>query len=111
MVSETIEVVVTRLKVRLLKVSFPGGHHLVVGGRLVSSAEDGVVTPHPDLPPYRVEDFPVDFVKWSDGEIPDVSVTVRNGAEMKPVGCVRAGTLLFTERDARTVTAWIRSQS
>jgi hypothetical protein len=108
-VKTTVEVRVVLLSIHLAKVVFPGGHHLVVGGRLVSSVKDGVKTAHPDLPPYRMDDFPVPFIEWCDGHHADVSVEVmRRSGKLRRVSVVRSGALLFTACDADEVRAWIK---
>lgn len=108
-VTTTVEVRVTRFAVRLAKVVFPGGHHLVVGGRLVSSVKDGVKTAHPDIPAYRMEDFPVPFLAWCDGHHANVRVEVMgHSGRMKEASVVRAGTALFAACDADEVRSWIR---
>ena len=108
-VETVVEVRVMRLHIHLAKVVFPGGHHLVVGGRLVSSVKDGTRTAHPALPAYGMGDFPVPFPEWCDGHHPDVHVEVmgRNG-RMKEVSVVRAGTVLFAACDANEVREWVR---
>ena len=108
-VETVVEVRVMRLHIHLAKVVFPGGHHLVVGGRLVSSVKDGVKTAHPDMPAYRMEDFPVPYIPWADGAHPDVRVEVlgRSG-KMREASVVRAGTVLFAAVDADEVRAWVR---
>lgn len=108
-VETVVEVRVMRLHVRLAKVVFPGGHHLVVGGRLVSSVKDGVKTAHPDMPAYRMEDFPVPYIPWADGKHPDVHVEVMGHRDrMKEVSVVRAGTVLFATCGEDDVRAWIK---
>ena len=108
-VETVVEVRVMRLHIHFAKVVFPGGHHIVVGGRLVSSAKDGAKTAHPDLPPYQMEDFPVPYLEWCDGHHPDVHVEVlgRSG-KMREASVVRAGTVLLAACDADEVRAWIR---
>lgn len=107
-VETTVEVRVMRLHIHLAKVVFPGGHHLVVGGRLVASAKDGAKTAHPDLPPYQMEDFPVPYLEWCDGHHSDVHVEVLGRNEMREASVVRSGTVLFTAVDADEVRAWIK---
>lgn len=109
-VAETrVEVRVMRLCIRLAKVVFPGGYHLIVGGRLVSSVKDGVTTAHPDMPAYRMEDFPVPFLEWCDGDHPDVHVEVMDrSGRMREASVVRAGTALFAACAADDVRSWIR---
>jgi hypothetical protein len=104
-----VEVRVMRLYIHLAKVLFPGGYHLVVGGRLVSSVKDGVKTAHPDLPAYEMSDFPVPYIPWADGEHPDIHVEVlgKNG-KMREASVVRAGTVLFATCAADEVRAWIQ---
>ena len=101
-------VTLTTLPIRLAKVVYPGGYQLVVGGRLALAVKDGD-TLRPDLPVYGTSDFPVDFVKWSDGEHQEVcvSVTLKNG-KFKPVSSVRAFMALFVASDADLVREWIR---
>ena len=108
-VQTTVEVRVMRLRIHLAKVSWPGGHQLVAGGRLVSSVKDGVSTPTPDLPEYDITQFPVDFIRWSDGLEPGVTVEMLgNGGTMRAVSCVRACTLLFAACPVDEVRAWIK---
>jgi len=105
----TIEIRVFRFQTRLVKVVFPGGHQIIVGGRLVSVTCNGVTTPHPELPAYRVEDFPVSFTDWSDGRYPDVHVYMAKASgNLREVSCVRASTLLLNAVDADEVRTWIR---
>lgn len=109
-VETTIEVRVMRSTVKLAKVVFPGGHHLVVGGRLVSSRKGNATTPHPDMPAYGMGDFPVPFTAWCDGKHRDVHVEVmsRTG-KLNKVSAVRAATILFTAFDADAVRTWIKN--
>lgn len=108
-IETTVEVRVMRLSIHLAKVVFPGGHHLVVGGRLVSSVKDGTRTAHPDLPPYKMEDFPVPLLEWYDGHHSDVHVEVmRHPGKMREVSVVRASAVLFAACDADEVRAWIK---
>lgn len=103
-----MEVRVIRFSVKLAKVVFPGGHHLVVGGRLVSSREGNATTPHPDMPAYGTGDFPVPFLEWCDGKHHDVHVEVMNRlGTMHKVSAVRASTVLFTTCARETVYEWI----
>lgn len=112
MVSETtIEITVIRMKVRLAKVTHPSGYQLVCGGRLLLECRDGVKTPHPELPEYTTDMFPVKFDKWSDGD--DTSVTVSvvgDSGHEHPVGIVRACTLLLSARPVDAVKAWLASK-
>lgn len=108
---ESIEVQVTRLKIRLVRIDFPGGHHIVIGGRLVSSSKDGKTVPHPDLPEYTEDMFPVGAGAWAYGEHPDVRVSMVTKHGRRQLGYVRACTLMFTPRSRDTVSDWIRSQS
>ena len=104
-----VEVVVTRLRIHLLKVSFAaGGYHLVCGGRLVLEvAEDGKKTPHPDLPPYTTEMFP-GFQEWSlGGNAAKVMLGTRHGE--RELGVVRSCTLLFTTLPRDRVLAFIKA--
>lgn len=102
----SVEVRVTRLRIRLVKVASRHGHQLVCGGRLVSEVKDGVRTPHPDLPEYRPDDFPSNLQSWIDGRNGDVTVTI--AGRKKAVGPVRACTLLFTAMPADAVKRWIK---
>jgi len=111
-VETTVEVRVMRLSVRLARVVFPGGHHLVVGGRLVSSRRGNATTPHPDMPAYGMGDFPVPFTTWCDGKHRDVYVEVMNRlGKMHRASAVRASTALFTPCDREQVRAWIKERN
>ena len=103
-----VEVRVIRLRVCLAKVVFPEGYHLVVGGRLVLSVKGGVKTPHPELPAYRMEDFPVPYLEWADGDHPEVRVEARGHRKMRPVSVVRAYTVLFTPCGEEAVHAFLK---
>lgn len=106
--------VVKHIPIRLCKVVFNGGYHLVVGGRFVCMRTAGGVRNYPDMPEYRMEDFPVDTEKYFDGCFTkdDVQVLVQDKAgQMKPVGPVRACALLFNARGADTVRQWIRQEA
>ena len=114
MVSETTEVVVTRLRCHLLKVEHAGGYQLVVGGRLLLEDRGGRKTPRPDLPPYTPEMFPVDYGEWDSSEGQDERVHVfmaDNGRATHRIGDVRAATLLFTPLDPDNVRAWLLSKA
>lgn len=108
----TVEVLVERLKLYLCKVEFPRGHHIVVGGRLLSTTIDGVTTPHRDMPVYEMGMFPVRWDAWADGAHPDVRVITQASAAGKPklASCVRACSLLFNPRGEETVKSWLRQQ-
>ena len=107
-VETTVEVRVVRFSVKLAKVVFPGGHHLVVGGRLVSSRKGNVTTPHPDMPAYGMGDFPVPFLEWCDGKHHDVYVEVMNRlGKTHKASAVRASTALFTPCGREEVREWI----
>lgn len=113
-VSETTDVVVTRLRCHLLKVEHAGGYQLVVGGRLLLEDRGGKKTPHADLPPYTPEMFPVDYGAWDASDEQDDRVRVflgDNGRATHRVGDVRAATLLFAPLDADHVRAWLRSRA
>ena len=104
-----VQVVVTKLRIHLLKVVFAtGGYHLVCGGRLVlEAADDGKKTPHPDLPPYTTEMFP-GFQEWSSGSnVAKVMLDTPHGE--RELRVVRACTLLFTTLPRDRVLAFIRS--
>lgn len=114
---EKLEVVVTRLKLRLVRVLHPGGYQLVAGGRLIVEDKAGVKTAHPDMPEYTPDMFPVDFSKWSDDndweESPvKVEIVESNGRPRRaPLSCVRASTLLFAHMPSEQVKAWLRSKA
>ena len=112
MVANTVEVTVTRLRIRLLKVVFDGGYQLVVGGRLLLESRDGRKTTHPDLPEYEPGMFPADFMAWSYGEVGGISVQMvsDSGKTMRDIDSVRACTLLFKPHDADSVRQWLRSR-
>ena len=93
--------------VRLCKVVFDSGYHLVVGGRLVKSVNGKAVRAFPDLPEYGYGDFPVSVDSYVDGDA-GVTVSVLSDGHMKPVGPVRACQLLFTPVPAEAVRNWIR---
>lgn len=103
-----VEVRVVRLTVHLAKVVFNGGYHLVVGGRLLLSVEGGVKTPHPELPAYRMEDFPVPFLEWTDGGHREVRVEVTGHGKIRPVSVVRARTVLFTQCGEEAVRTFLK---
>jgi len=111
-VKTTVEVCVMRFSVRLAKVVFPGGHHLVVGGRLVSSCKGRTTEPHPDMPAYEMGNFPVPFVGWCDGKHRDIRVEVMNRfGKMRTVSPVRAATILFTPCGREEVREWIKEKN
>jgi hypothetical protein len=105
----TVEVRVTKMRIRLVKVASRRGYQLVCGGRLVLECRDGVKTPHPELPEYRQSDFPVNLQKWVDGRYSDVTVTIVG--RKKPLGPVRACTLLFRACSPEAVKAWLRKEA
>lgn len=110
--SVTVEVSVEHLRLYLCKVEFKGGHHIVVGGRLLSTTVDGVVTPHRDMPVYEMGMFPVKFTDWCEGAHPDVRVLMQSAAgKLRPASCVRACSLLFNARAKETVRTWLRQQA
>lgn len=114
MVTTETEVVVARLRCHLLKVESAEGYQLVAGGRLILEDRGGTKTPHPDLPPYTPEMFPVDYGEWDASEGQDDRVRVYlgdNGRATHAVSDVRAATLLFTPLDADHVRAWLRSKA
>ena len=108
--STTVEVLVERLRLYLCKVEFPRGHHIVVGGRLLSATIDGVTTPHRDMPVYEMGMFPVSWDAWTEGAHPDVHVLIQASAtgRLKPASFVRACSLLFNPRGKETVRAWLQ---
>jgi len=114
MVTETTEVRVTRLRVRLLKVEHPGGYQLVLGGRLLLEAKDGQKVPHSDIPEYVPAMFPVPYSEWAyadDSESCGVKVTlVEDNGKERELGTVRACTMLFTPVPRDVATAWLRSK-
>lgn len=111
-VETTVEVRVMHLAVRLARVVFPGGHHLVVGGRLVSSCEGRTLVPHPDMPAYGMGDFPVPFLAWCDGKHHAVRVEVMNRlGKMQEVSAVRASSILFTPCEQEAVRKWIEERN
>ena len=93
--------------VRLCKVVFDSGYHLVVGGRLVKAVNGKAVRAFPDLPEYGYGDFPASVDSYVEGDA-DVTVSVLSDGHMKPVGPVRACQLLFTPVPAEAVRDWIR---
>ena len=93
--------------VRLCKVVFDSGYHLVVGGRLVKSVRGKEIRAFPDLPEYGYGDFPASVDSYVDGDS-GVAVSVLSDGHMKPVGPVRACQLLFTPVPAEAVRDWIR---
>ena len=93
--------------VRLCKVIFDSGYHLVVGGRLVKSVCGKEIRALPDLPEYGYGDFPASVDSYVDGDA-GVTVSVLSDGHMKPVGPVRACQLLFTPVPAEAVRDWIR---
>lgn len=102
-----VRVRVTRFSVRLIKVEWPKGYQLVVGGRLAVTVVGGVSKQHPDLPQYTPGSFPVDFIKWSDGGAPEVKVQeVIPGGGIRRLSVVRACTMLFTTLPQATVKNW-----
>lgn len=108
-VAETaIEVRIVKMRVHLLKVRSRRGYQLVCGGRLVLECRDGVKTPHPELPAYRTSDFPVNLQKWVDGRYVDVGVNIVG--RKKPLGPVRACTLLLTACSPEAVKAWLKRE-
>lgn len=110
MVAQTeIEVRVTRMPIRIVKVVFKGGYHLIVGGRLLSAVNRGVTTQYPDMPAYTPADFPVDFIGWSDGKVgQDVEVReIHPGGGIRKLSVVRACTMLFTALEASVVRSWV----
>lgn len=108
MVEGKIEVRITRIKLELCKVEFPGGHHIVVGGRLVSERNGEKVVPHRDLPEYTHGMFPGgDFGMWDTGDT-DVTVTVvSSSGRRRAISEVRASVMLFTAFDKDEVRDWI----
>lgn len=104
----TVEVRVVRMRVRLVKVTSRRGYQLVCGGRLVLECRDGVKTPHPELPKYVPSAFPVNLQKWEDGKYADVKVSI--AGRKKPLGPVRACTLLFTACSPEAAKAWLRRE-
>ncbi len=111
--SVTVEVLVERLRLHLVKVEFPGGHHVVVGGRLLSTTDGGVATPRRDMPAYGMGMFPVQWDEWSEGAHPEVRVLIQSsaGAQLRPCGTVRACSLLFNPRGKEAVRAWLVRQA
>lgn len=108
-ITETaVEVRVVRMRIHLLKVCSRRGYQLVCGGRLVLECRDGVKKPHPDLPAYQAKNFPVNLTKWIDGKYSDVTVTPVG--RKKPLGPVRACTLLMTACSPEAVKAWLKRE-
>lgn len=103
-----VEVTVIRLKVTLLKVSHPHGYHLVAGGRLLLDETDGVKTPHPDLPAYEMDNFPMPLIEWTGDEGQPVRVEQVKGDKVRRIGPVRACTFLFTPIATEVVKAWLQ---
>lgn len=112
-VTARVEVLVERLRLHLVKVEFPGGHHIVVGGRLMSVTADGVATPWRDMPAYETGMFPVPWDEWSEGAHPEVRVLIQRDARssLRPCSPVRACSLLFNPRGKETVRAWLVRQA
>ncbi len=108
-VETAVEVRVVKMRVRLLKVTSRRGYQLVCGGRLVLQCQDGVKTPHPELPAYRMSDFPVNLQRWVDGKYADVTVNIVD--RKKQLGPVRACTLLFRACSPEAVKAWLRKEA
>ena len=104
----TVEVRVVKMRVHLVKVTSRRGYQLVCGGRLVLECRDGVKTPHPELPEYKASDFPVNLYRWVDGKYADVAVTLAD--RKRPLGPVRACTLLLTACSQEAVKALAESQ-
>ena len=90
--------------VRLCKVVFDSGYHLVVGGCLVKSVRGKEIRAFPDLPEYGYGDFPASVDSYVDGDA-GVTVSVLYDGHMKPVGPCQ---LLFTPVPAEAVRDWIR---
>lgn len=107
MVTTTIAVTVARLRIHLLKVVFPGGYHLVCGGRLLMEAKGGNRVKHPELPDYTPEMFP-SFAAWSNGNAKGVQVLISTPGGERTIGMVRACALLFTALPRDRITSWIR---
>lgn len=109
----TVTVKVIRGRVRLCKVVFSSGHHIVVGGRLLCTSTDEGVRNYPDMPEYRMEDFPVDTEKYVDGATgrDEVQVLVLDDGQMRPVGPVRACAMLFTHHDPEEVRRWLKEEA
>lgn len=109
----TVEVLVEHLRLYLCTVEFPRGHHIVVGGRLLSTTLDGVTTAHRDMPVYEMGMFPVSWDAWTEGAHPDVRVIMQASAtgRQKPVSFVRACSLLFNPRGKETVRAWLQQEA
>lgn len=104
----TVEVRVVRMRIHLVKVTSRRGYQLVCGGRLVLECRDGVKTPHPELPEYKASNFPVNLQKWVDGRYADVTVTLAD--RKRPLGPVRACTLLLTPCSPDAVKAWLKRE-
>lgn len=109
MVETEIEVTVMRLRPHLVKVTADGrGYQLVLGGRLLLDALDGRHEPHPELPEYSPDMFPVPLDRWyDDGNGAAVAIVGRRGGEHQ-VGPVRASILLFTKFPADVSGKWLR---
>ena len=110
--SDTVAVVVTKLRPRLLKVEHPNGYQLVAGGRLLLDCAGGRKTPHPDLPPYVPSMFPTPYSEWSwaDDMSNTTKVWIVGDKRTRQIGSVRAHTLLFTPIDCDVVRDWLRSK-
>lgn len=106
MVTEkTITIRAIRLKPRLLRVVFPGGRHLVAGGRLVLEELNGVKKPHPELPEYTAAMLPAPI---DEMDAAGVAVAIIGPRRERPCSEVRACTLLFNPLDPDEVRGYIR---
>jgi hypothetical protein len=110
MVEETeLEVTVMKLRLHLVKVTAGDrGYQLVLGGRLLLDALDGRHEPHPELPEYSPNMFPVPLDRWyEDGNGASVAIVGKRGREHQ-VGAVRASTLLFTAFPPDVAGRWLK---
>lgn len=103
--STAITIRAIRLKPRLLRVVFPGGRHLVAGGRLVLEELNGVKTPHPELPAYTTAMLPVPI---DEMDAAGITVSIVGHRRSRPCSEVRACTLLFNPLDPDEVRGYIR---
>lgn len=91
--------------IRILRVEWPEGHQVVVGGRLMSQTANGVTTPYYTMPEYTRGDFPSVFDEWEPGEVAVYDVT-RGKQRLEQVKACR---LLFRAHDSDDVTDWLLS--
>lgn len=103
--AKSVVIQAIRLKPRLLRVAFPGGRHLVAGGRLVLEELNGVKTPHPELPAYTTAMLPVPI---DEMDAAGVAVAIIGPRRERPCSPVRAYTLLFNPLDPDEVRGYIR---